>query len=205
MNKQLELLKQLADTFKVDASDYKFEKAQLLKAIPDSLLDEFEDDEDSFYIAGGAITSIFSKKPINDIDIYPKTTLAKLKLIHYMCERTGIQTITPKSIYGICNGNFQINLVLLENVSSPQDIFDKFDFSINMAAYDMDTESFHFSVNFFRDLAARYIRVNHNTLYPLVSVMRINKYEQRGYTAGKNELAKLLLKTSSIKIESIEG
>jgi hypothetical protein len=121
-----------------------------------------------------------------------------------MKSNTGIQTITSKSIYGICNGDFHINLVLLEETDSPEDIFNKFDFTINMGTFDMDIETFSFHKNFFRDLSARYIRVNENTLYPLVSVLRLGKYKDRGYIVGKNEVAKLLLKTSTLKLESIK-
>ena len=204
MKDKLELLKQLEEALTPETPNYKFEEEKLLKEIPKGIKELFEEDEESFFIAGGAITSIFSRQSINDIDIYPKTTFAKLKLIDWMQSSTGIQTITEKSIYGICNGNFYINLVLLENSSCASDIFSKFDFTINMGAYDFDNKTFTFHKDFFRDLASRYIRVNENTLYPLVSVMRTEKYKERGYFIPKNEVAKLLLKTSTLKLESIK-
>lgn len=204
MKDKLELLKQLEEALQPETPNYSYEKEKLLKAIPDGLIDLFEVGEKSFFIAGGAVTSIFTRQPINDVDIYPKTTFAKLKLIDWMKSNTGIQTITQKSIYGIRNGGFAINIVLLEEVNSPEDIFAKFDFTINMGAYDVDKEAFTFHKDFFRDLASRYIRINENTLYPLVSVMRTEKYKERGYFVPKNELTKLLLKTSTLKLESIK-
>lgn len=186
---------------------YEFERRKLKELIPESLIEEFDGVDESFYIAGGAITSIFTNKDINDLDIYPKSVEALYKLIEYCDNNTRVESCTDKSVFSVMfeNGNeVCLNIICLDTYKSPDDIFKTFDFSIVKGAFDMDSEEFYLHEEFLLDLSKRNLRCDTNTSFPLMSILRINKYLDRGYNISKNEIAKMLLKVSTLNISSIE-
>lgn len=183
---------------------YNYERKRLNDLIPEKLLGLFEEGEESFFIAGGAITSVFTNKEINDIDIYPKTKEAKLKILEFMDSNCYVASCTDKSVYAIHSGTYDLNVVILNEYGTADDIFKSFDFSIVKGAYDVDSEKFFFHDYFFVDLSKRFLRVDTNTSFPLMSVIRMKKYVDRGYTVSVNEMAKVLLKVTTLSIESVE-
>jgi hypothetical protein len=198
-----ELIKQLQSKLEEKSNLYLYEKKQLLKYIPDFITEIFEEDEKSFFIAGGAITSIFTEKEVNDIDIYPKTMEALIKLIGSLYRNSTIFSCTDKSIF-LNHSGYNLNIIYMEEYKSAEQIFDLFDFTIVMGAYDFDSEEFIFHPKFFRDLAKKRIVINHKTRFPLVSILRTNKYKDRGYKLSKNEFTKLLLRATELEIKTKE-
>lgn len=87
---------------------------------------------------------------------------------------------------------------------TPQDIFNKFDFTINMGAFCFKDESWHFDNNFLKHVAQKVLVVNPDTDYPIISLLRASKYEARGYTISRRETMKLGLSTSKLNISSWE-
>lgn len=87
---------------------------------------------------------------------------------------------------------------------TPQDIFNKFDFTINMGAFCFKDESWHFDNNFLKHVAQKVLVVNPNTDYPIISLLRASKYAARGYTISRRETMKLGLSTSKLNISSWE-
>lgn len=87
---------------------------------------------------------------------------------------------------------------------TPQAIFDKFDFTINMGAFCFRDESWHFDSQFMKHVAQKVLFVNPATDYPIISMLRASKYEARGYTISRRETMKLGLSTSKLNISSWE-
>ena len=84
----------------------------------------------------------------------------------------------------------------------PQDIFDKFDFTINMGAFCFGDETWHFDNNFLKHIGQKVLVVNPDTDYPIISMLRASKYQARGYTISRRETMKLGLSASRLKIDS---
>lgn len=176
-------------------------------------------------IAGGAITSIFSATEINDYDIYFRThedivtfirntyneegyeengdvfplteeTFLDIGMFEFMCH-----SYTSRSISYTHNG-LNLQLIHFEYFKEPKDIFESYDFHINMGAYDFKTEQFVLHDKFMTSLAARKLTFNTGTRYPIMSSLRVSKYLERGYTISKKEMFKIGLAISELNIQS---
>ena len=89
-----------------------------------------------------------------------------------------------------------------------------FDFTINMAslaytykerddrAYDLESD-FVFDGRFFIDNMSKSLVFNKNTLYPINSLFRVKKYQERGYNINTLELMKIALRISQMEIKTI--
>lgn len=172
-------------------------------------------------LAGGALTSIFTGKEINDFDIYfrnfeslelfLKNVYDKDTLIEkdedYVDMRSHTLICvnsTNRSILFTTGGEngTKIQLIHFGFYEKPEDIFESFDFTINMAAFDFADESFTFHEDFFKDLAGRRLVINTKTNYPLITMLRLGKYQDRGYYPSKKEVLKLGLAVNNLQIES---
>lgn len=153
------------------------------------------------YIAGGAVLSRVTKTEIADWDIYPKTKEAALDICLTLLEDNCFvlnitdRAITFKSNNLVAdNGERQILQVMTFGVfPTTQSIFNFFDFSVCMGAYDCDSEEYTFSDDFWPDVASKTLRFNPSTKYPLASLIRLGKYRKKGYEIGKGETAKIAL------------
>ena len=170
--------------------------------------------ESGAILAGGAITSIFTGKEVNDWDIYFTSREGWSNFIREiygynehqfmrMFEKPTVFASTKKSIL-LRSWLYKktIQLIGINTHSSPADIFRSFDFTINMGAYLFEQDSFYFHPNFLMHNAKRELHFNPNTSFPLISAMRSKKYEERGYTISTSEMYKILLCIANKNIDS---
>lgn len=154
------------------------------------------------YIAGGAIHSIATGKEINDYDIYPKSLEDFGNILHSLIDEDGCyimhisdRAITMKS-NTLKNNNYErlvVQVMFFDWFPTSEKIFDYFDFTICMAAFDCDTEQYHFHPDFYPDIATKTIRFNKNSKFPISSMFRVEKYKNKGYHIGKAEHLKIAL------------
>jgi hypothetical protein len=97
-----------------------------------------------------------------------------------------------------------INLILINTYKTPEEIFNDFDFTCVMGAYDIKSEKFTFDEDFLIDNSMKQLRYNPNTKFPLMSCLRVKKYEIKGYKISKNEMTKILLSVCKLQINSYE-
>lgn len=157
---------------------------------------------EGIYLAGGALTSIFSNNPINDLDLYftDQETLGS-----FIDDSNGNAiAVTDKAIsLNIKDGKsgyFAVQCIYFKYFEKAEDIFDTFDYTINMAAYDFSKKEFVFHQDFMKDLASKRLVFNNKTAFPFVSGVRVNKYLQRGYTISKSEHRKVLMAVSKLDL-----
>ncbi len=216
--------------------NYKQEIKQLKNAIPEDVLAILA--HEKCFIAGGALTSIFTGTQINDIDIYFRSRDSLDRVMQVFCnikdkELTvkrpvvgdnqfkvddNIQpvTITKKSVvFSQGNGYWNptkgsytpqasLQFISFQYFDTPEDIFNTFDFSINMCAYDCASGELTLHDNFLKHLARRSLVVNTNTAYPLISLLRCDKYKERGYNISTKEQMGLMFAVANMKIDSWE-
>lgn len=160
-------------------------------------------------LAGGALTSIFSRQEINDFDIYFRNYGYMYRFVSEMfgfgfgmvemdSHEVSAVHITDKSIS--CAKGLQ--LITVNAYETHEEIFKSFDFTINMAAYCFDKEEFFFHPDFFKDLAQRKLVFNAGTSFPFMSLVRVEKYINRGYSISKQELMKLAIACNNLKINT---
>lgn len=168
----------------------------------------------SCYIAGGAITSIFTGNSINDFDIYFRSrrdyyeffaNLYNMITLVY-CSHNALSFIvndgseeSKNTVYqAVCTGYYE----------NAEEIFNDFDYTINMGAYDCKTGEFVFDDRFMIDNARRALVFNPNTKYPVASALRMSKYKDRGYTISKSNILKIAFTIAKQNIttwEEFEG
>ena len=173
------------------------------------------------FIAGGAITSIFSNREINDIDVYFRdfNSLNKvLQAIFKIYDGNDDGTFEPvfeeleshdliytnhtdKSIL-FTKGELKVQFIYFKFFNSAQEIFDTFDFTINMGAYDCDADSLVLHDSFLKDIAQRRLGINTATSFPIMSLLRVDKYKQRGYSISKKDFVNLCLAVNSLNFET---
>lgn len=183
-------------------------KKDIRSKIPKKIIDELE----SFngVIAGGAITSIFTGAKINDIDVYfkNKDDLEKakehFKLRNYKLIMDTDNAYTYEIKTGIITENKAImQFIIVEELikENPNDLISNFDFTINMAAYDVAKDELFIKDDFFNDNIKRKLIFNENTLYPIISMHRAIKYMHRGYKLDGYEQVKIALAINNLHMK----
>lgn len=169
-------------------------------------------------IAGGAITSLFTNKEVNDIDVYLPSQRAVVDVIASAMneeEFTSYGTIgigkmffsnmSNKSVLFVDSvTRTKIQLITFKYFNTPEEIFETFDFTCCMGAFVMETEEFVFHPDFFKHCSQRYLKFNPNTSFPLVSALRVNKYKDKGFYISKSEYLRVVLSCMDLKIDSWE-
>jgi hypothetical protein len=157
------------------------------------------------FAAGGAVTSVFTGKPINDIDVYFKSreafeyAVADAYENGMWCLASSKRAVTFNN-----NGGTPVQFMHFDFFPTAADIFDAFDFTVVMGALDFDTGEFSFHDDFLKHNSQRFLRFHPGTRYPLASATRVLKYQDRGYTIGKGDILKIALAARKVKIDSWE-
>lgn len=157
-------------------------------------------------VAGGCITSLFTASEINDVDVYFRS---KEDLSRFLCAAFSTEMgylklmhMTNRSVLLSDHNGLKIQLIVYKFFDSVQDVFNAFDFSVNMGAYDFKEDNFVLDERFMRHNAQRYIEINAKTDYPLISVLRVDKYREKGYRISKPQMLALLLRVSTLEMDS---
>lgn len=181
--------------------DYVKEKSKLKKLLRKTfqLLEKY-----NCYIAGGAITSLFTGKEINDIDVYFKSKDDLFDFLTTELESEYIIYVTKKAITYKLTNSETVQFVFMNYYGNAKEIFDDFDFTINMGAFDIQKDQFILHKDFLKDNVNRKLVFNSNTAFPLVSGTRVRKYIMKGYEIDSLELTKILLTINNLKIKNYD-
>ena len=145
------------------------------------------------YLAGGAITSTFTGKPIKDYDLYFKDKDSFIEAVDmaYSCSWFCLAQ-TERAITFSDNGTV-VQMMSFDFFPTAQSIFDKYDFTCCMGAIDLETKEFFRHPSFLTDIAKRVLKFNHGTEFPLASAMRVKKYREKGFEIDTVEFLKIML------------
>jgi len=172
-------------------------------------------------IAGGAVTSMFTNKEVNDVDVYFPSKEAFTKVMQELIDlRWGsnykydkeyglgyvdgmITIVTNKAVMLLSEGN-KVQFVVHKFYQSAEEIFQDFDFTVCMGALEMKDETWKLHEDFFKHNAQRFIQFNEKTSYPLISALRIAKYKEKGYNISKAQFMKVMLAVNAKNIDSWE-
>lgn len=161
-------------------------------------------------IAGGAITSVVTGRKINDYDIYFKTKEEFEKANKYFVSSKDFKAVAVTD-----NANtykresvseefiITIQLIKAEHLffDDSEDLIKSFDFTINMAAYDIKTDMLYMHKDFIDHNIERKLVYNEDTIYPIVSMHRAIKYMQRGYNFSGYEQVKIALAINNLMMK----
>ncbi|KOS61549.1 hypothetical protein FJQ98_16020 [Lysinibacillus agricola] len=180
-----------------------FEEKKLLKLLGSELVDLFK--KYNVFVAGGAITSIFTNSEINDIDVYTRNEDDLLGLIEELFDHCGNKVLssTKKSTL-FADGELLVQAIHFKCFDTAEDIFDSFDFTSVMGAYDFKDNKYYFHDDFMKHNSQKIIKFNSNTAYPLISALRVQKYEDKGYKISKAEYLRIVMTCMKLEINSYE-
>lgn len=161
------------------------------------------------FLAGGALTSLYTRREVNDYDIYPKNHKAMIEACRWAFNNKGwIVYRSSRAITFKFNGDDEdtptVQIMTFSQYKKPEDIFRGFDFTINMAAIDLDSGKEFLHPDFLKHNSQRFLSFNPKTKFPFASMMRVNKYKERGYTIGQAETFKIILACNRVNLESWE-
>jgi hypothetical protein len=181
---------------------YDFEKKKLFHLLGEDLYDLLKRYE--AIIAGGMITSLFCNREINDIDVYFRN---EDSIIDFLCEVWEDQkwvAIQTKKATLLVYDDIKLQLIHFNYFETPQDIFKTFDFTVCMGAFDFKTEEFVLHDDFLKHNSQRILKFNSSTTFPIVSLLRVQKYQEKGYTISKPEFLRIVLSCMNLNIDSFD-
>lgn len=189
---------------------YEGEKRKLKASIPDDVYDIIQ--EQKCFIAGGAITSLFTNREINDVDVYFRSKDHLKETLRLIFKETQFSLIctnyTDKSILFTTPGNpedaVKVQFIHFRYFNSLEEVFDSFDFTVCMGGFDPVSEEFQFNDDFFKHNSQRYLKYNPKTDFPLLSALRVDKYKEKGYDISKPEFIRVVVNAAKVDIDSWE-
>lgn len=155
------------------------------------------------FVAGGAVTSIFSGMRINDFDVFfPSGKDLSLAMIAAGASEDAEKIIETDSALSVVDHGKRVQLIKVV-CGTPQQVISGFDFTICQAAY-YPQEGFIFGPEFLLHLAQRRLVFNTSSEYPLCSLYRLQKFIRRGFHFSGIEAIKLGLRIHALKIDNEE-
>lgn len=158
-------------------------------------------------IGGGMITSLFTNSQINDVDVYFRDEKSIIEFAENNLEGNFIISHTKKATmyaYQMKERDVLVQLIYYKCFKDAEELFKSFDFTMCMGVYDFWDEKFKLHDDFLLSNASKTLRFNVDTDYPLISAIRVHKYEQRGYSISKPEYFNILLATMRLDIQSYD-
>lgn len=180
--------------------NYETKKNYLEQLLPDFLFEI-----DGIMLAGGAVTSLLMNKEINDLDIYCNSKQAFDNLCETLLKKNyEVIFISNKAVTfttGICD-ELPVQVMHYRWFTSLNDIYGDFDFSACKLGYDFKEKKIDASIDSLISLASKHSEISLMTRYPLISLVRIDKYKEKGFEFRKSDILKLMLKVNTLEINS---
>jgi hypothetical protein len=170
---------------------YKFEKKRLYSMLGQELVETLK--TYNCFVAGGTITSLFCNREVKDFDVYFRS---EKDLVAFMYDVWGtsnwIVSSTGKATAMLLEKK-EVQVIHFDYFNSAEEIFNTFDFTSCMGAFDFKTEEFSLHPDFMRHNSQRVLKFNPETAFPIVSLLRVAKYQDKGYKISKTEYIKIVL------------
>lgn len=179
-----------------------FEENKLKNYLGEALVEMLK--KYNMIVAGGAVTSIFTNRDINDIDIYARSEEDLIGFLEDFWDYKSVVISSTRKATQFKYGELVVQLIHFNYFDEPSKIFDSFDFTVCMAAYDFKDNKFYFHDDFMKHNSQKIIRFNSNTAYPIVSALRVKKYEEKGYKISKAEFVRIVMTCMTLNITTYE-
>ncbi|QIC46204.1 hypothetical protein GAG94_03135 [Lysinibacillus sphaericus] len=185
--------------------DFTFEKNKLKAYLGADLYSSLK--KSKAIIAGGMISSLFTNKDINDVDVYFRDYDSLYLFAEQTLSGNHVVSHTKKATQFIkkyLDDQILVQIIHYRTYVKVEDIFDTYDFTVCMGAYDFEIEEFILHPEFLKHNSQRILRFNSNTSYPLISAIRTQKYENKGYVISKAEYFRILMTCMTLDITSYD-
>ncbi|WP_223251827.1 hypothetical protein [Bacillus atrophaeus] len=181
---------------------YQFEKNKLYAYLGEDLVEALKRNE--AIIAGGTITSLFNNKEINDVDIYFRSDKKACSFLEECWNTNVYVTSHTKKATLFIKKALKLQMIHFKFFSDVESIFNTFDFTVCMGAFDFKTEAFILHEDFLKHNSQRILKFNSQTAFPIVSLLRVQKYTDKEYTISKPEFIRIVLTCMDLTINTYE-
>ncbi|MEK4122063.1 hypothetical protein [Lysinibacillus sp. FSL K6-0102] len=185
--------------------DFTFEKNKLKAYLGQDLYNSLK--KSKAIIAGGMISSLFTNKDINDVDVYFRDYNSLYLFAEQTLSGNHVVSHTKKATQFIkkhIDEQILVQIIHYRTYEKVEEIFNTYDFTVCMGAYDFEVEEFILHPEFLKHNSQRILRFNSNTSYPLISAIRTQKYENKGYKISKAEYFRVLMTCMKLNITSYD-
>ncbi|WP_342532661.1 hypothetical protein MHB40_14510 [Lysinibacillus sp. FSL K6-0057] len=185
--------------------DFTFEKNKLKAYLGQDLYNALK--KSKAIIAGGMISSLFTNKEINDVDVYFRDYNSLYLFAEQTLSGNHVVSHTKKATQFIkkhIDEQILVQIIHYRTYEKVEEIFNTYDFTVCMGAYDFEIEEFILHPEFLKHNSQRILRFNSNTSYPLISAIRTQKYENKGYKISKAEYFRVLMACMKLSITSYD-
>jgi len=156
------------------------------------------------YLAGGAITSLFCRREINDFDIYFQSLEnVKQLMSEYPFNCAVLVSVSKKGIL-VKIKDVLIHIICFKSFLDLDKLLNSFDFTACMGAYDFETENFVLHPDFLKANSQKTLVFNENTSFPIMSALRVNRYKEKGYTISKEEYLRIIIACMCFSIKNYD-
>jgi len=163
-------------------------------------------DFDGVYLAGGAISSIFSGLSVNDLDFYCESKEVADRFSAALIDAYGYKTAcTTENAQTFCKRvgkrKYEVQ-VITRFTGSPEEILNTFDFTCVMGLWNFREGKFYAHEFFLRDVARRRLVYSNKSQYPICALYRTKKYVERGYDFPGSTLVAISLAIHSLQLNT---
>lgn len=163
-------------------------------------------DFDGVYLAGGAVSSIFSGLKINDLDFYCESKEVadrfSAALIDAYGYKTACTTENAQTFYKHVGKRKCEVQVITRFTGSPEEVLNTFDFTCVMGLWNFREGKFYAHEFFLRDVARRRLVYSNKSQYPICALYRTKKYVERGYEFPGSTLVAIALAIHSLQLNT---
>lgn len=150
------------------------------------------------FIAGGAVTSVFSSAVINDFDVFFPTSESLNEALKQVSRDD--HTIETESALSVRIDEKRVQFIKAVT-GAPDAVIGKFDFTICQGAF-LPDQSFILGECFLQHLSQRRLVFNLAAEFPICSLYRTRKFIGRGFQFSGIEAIKLGLSIQKLKIDT---
>lgn len=163
-------------------------------------------DFDGVYLAGGAVSSIFSGLKVNDLDFYCESREVadrfSAALIDAYGYKSACTTENAQTFYKhVGKRKFEVQ-VITRFTGSPEEVLNTFDFTCVMGLWNFREGKFYAHEFFLRDVARRRLVYSNKSQYPICALYRTKKYVERGYEFPGSTLVAISLAIHSLQLNT---
>jgi len=188
--------------FKSNYINTQFEKNKLYAYLGEGLVNSLK--QHKAYIAGGTITSLFSNREINDVDVYFRDEDSIAGFLYDVWDNGRYIVSHTKKATQMVYNEVNLQTIHFKYFNNPEYIFNTFDFTVCMGVFDFATETFILHPEFLKHNSQRLLKFNSETAFPIVSMLRVQKYQDKGYYISKPEFIRIILTCMNLDINSYD-
>ena len=156
------------------------------------------------WLAGGAALHYFMGIEPNDYDFWFEDSVSYQNACNYLTAVPNIANYPGHRLYEYHGPAGEVRIVdLIGNplFSSPEEIIDRFDFTVAACAINSDSITYH--EKYFENLQTRTLEL-HNLKFPTAILRRLPKYLAKGFTISDRELERLAYALVDVNMDDPE-